>query len=121
MAEVSGSKASSNGGRGRTAQFDRRTGEVHGSGAGAGGRNAGEDHDDDPTSGGGASQSSDEKVGDPKPRHPLPQSPEARHNEIPETAEREKGVGEDDETLIQPRDLPVDPDGDSYVYDDLGR
>ena len=48
--------------RGRPASFDRRTGEVHGSGAGAGGNNPAEDYDDDPMSGGGR-----EPVGGPRP------------------------------------------------------
>jgi hypothetical protein len=69
-------------------------------------------------------------------RHPLPESGEARHNEIPETAEREKGIGEEGEEIVQPTSrLPgssddrtiggapvaVDPEGKPYRYDDLGR
>lgn len=38
---------------GRRAFFDPRTGEVHGSGAGAGGGNPGEDYDSDPAAGDG--------------------------------------------------------------------
>ena len=41
--------------RGKRASFDRRTGEVHGSGSGAGGEgNPHEDHDSDPMAGAGA-------------------------------------------------------------------
>jgi hypothetical protein len=47
-------------------------------------------------------------------RHPLPASDEARHDEIPETDEREKGDGEDSKQALRP-DLPaVDPDGRLY-------
>ena len=53
--------------------------------------------------------------------HPLPRSDEARHNEIPEHLAREKGRGDDDRQLVQPAGAPVEPDGDPYVYDDLGR
>ncbi|MDB5693946.1 MAG: hypothetical protein JWO81_3009 [Alphaproteobacteria bacterium] len=49
--------------RGKPAGFDRRSGEVHGSGAGAGGNNPAEDYDDDPISGGGR-----EPIGGPRPR-----------------------------------------------------
>ncbi|HSX53729.1 MAG TPA: hypothetical protein VLG14_00390 [Sphingomonas sp.] len=38
---------------GRRASFDPDTGDVHGSGAGAGGGNPGEDYDSDPVAGGG--------------------------------------------------------------------
>jgi hypothetical protein len=48
--------------RGQPASFDRRTGEVHGAGSGAGGNNPAEDYDDDPISGGGR-----EPVGGPRP------------------------------------------------------
>lgn len=54
-------------------------------------------------------------------RHPLPGSDEARHNEIPENAEREKGRGDDSEPVVQPRKPAVNPDGEPYRYDDLGR
>jgi hypothetical protein len=41
--------------RGRRATFDRKSGEVHGSGSGAGGEgNPGEDYDKDPMAGAGA-------------------------------------------------------------------
>lgn len=53
--------------------------------------------------------------------HPLPASDEARHGEIPEGAEREKGVGADPEEAVQPRRPAVNPDGEPYRYDDLGR
>ena len=53
--------------------------------------------------------------------HPLPASDEARHGEVPEHLEREKGRGDDSPAVVQP-DLPaVDPDGEPYRYDDLGR
>lgn len=47
--------------RGKRASFDRKTGEVHGSGAGIGNPNADEDYDDDQGIGSG----SDHKAGDP--------------------------------------------------------
>ena len=53
--------------------------------------------------------------------HPLPGSGEARHNEIPETAEREKGRGDDVSGVATPDDPAVNPDGEPYRYDDLGR
>lgn len=53
--------------------------------------------------------------------HPLPGSDEARHNEIPEHTEREKGEGDDSKPLVQPRRPAVNPDGEPYRYDDLGR
>ena len=88
--------------RGRHAGFDPVSGEVHGSGSGAGGGgNPDEDYDKDPTGGAGAS-------------HPLPGSDEARHNEIPEHLERDKGRGDDAEAAIQPPGDPVAPDGESY-------
>jgi hypothetical protein len=49
--------------RGKPAAFDPRTGEVHGSGSGAGGSgNAAEDYDEDPISGGGGLP-----IGGPRP------------------------------------------------------
>lgn len=54
-------------------------------------------------------------------RHPLPGSDEARHGEVPETYEREKGQGDDDEQAVQPRRPAVNPNGEPYRYDDLGR
>ena len=53
--------------------------------------------------------------------HPLPESDEARHNEIPEQIEQEKGRGDEGEAVIQPRDPAINPDGEPYRYDDLGR
>lgn len=53
--------------------------------------------------------------------HPLPESEEARHNEIPEQMEEEKGTGEEGEEVVQPRKPAVNPDGEPYRYDDLGR
>ncbi len=53
--------------------------------------------------------------------HPLPGSNEARHNEIPEHLERDKGRGDDSEGAVQPAQPPVAPDGEPYRYDDLGR
>jgi hypothetical protein len=52
--------------------------------------------------------------------HPLPGSGEARHNEIPEDLEREKGRGDDPAEIVQP-DGAVNPDGEPYRYDDAGR
>jgi hypothetical protein len=60
-------------------------------------------------------------VTDEKKGHPLPASDEARHGEIPEPLEREKGTGDDDEAVVQPGPEAVDPDGEPYRYDDLGR
>ena len=53
--------------------------------------------------------------------HPLPGSDEARHNEIPEHLERDKGRGDDAAAVVQPGGDPVAPDGEAYRYDDLGR
>jgi hypothetical protein len=52
--------------------------------------------------------------------HPLPGSGEARHDEIPEELEREKGRGDDAAEIVQP-DGAVNPDGAPYRYDDAGR
>ena len=93
--------------RGRRATFDRRTGAVHGSGAGAGGGNPGEDYDDDPQAGGGESEGGS--------GHPLPASDEARHDEIPEHLEREKGKGDDPRAAVQPAGEAVNPDGEPYA------
>jgi hypothetical protein len=49
--------------RGQPAGFDRKTGDVHGAGSGAGGNNPAEDYDDDPASGGGS-----DPIGGPRPR-----------------------------------------------------
>ena len=47
-------------------------------------------------------------------RHPLPASEEARSEEIPESLEAEKGVGDDSADLVQPAERPVAPDGEPY-------
>jgi hypothetical protein len=54
-------------------------------------------------------------------RHPLPESREARHNEIPESDEREKGRGDDGAEATTPNPAARNPDGEFYRYDDLGR
>jgi wyosine [tRNA(Phe)-imidazoG37] synthetase (radical SAM superfamily) len=53
--------------------------------------------------------------------HPLPESDEARHREIPEHLARDKGRGEDGKEGVQPDEPAVNPDGEPYRYDDLGR
>jgi hypothetical protein len=53
--------------------------------------------------------------------HPLPGSDEARHGEIPEHLGRDKGRGDDSRELVQPQKDAVNPDGEPYRYDDLGR
>jgi hypothetical protein len=53
--------------------------------------------------------------------HPLPGSDEARHNEIPETFEEEKGRGDDSKPVVTPGRVAVNPDGEPYRYDDAGR
>jgi len=53
--------------------------------------------------------------------HPLPASGEARHGEIPESVEAEKGVGDDAEAAVQPEGCAVNPDGEPYRYADNGR
>ena len=53
--------------------------------------------------------------------HPLPASDEARHGEIPESLEEEKGIGDDARPATQPGEAPVAPDGRPYRYDDIGR
>ena len=53
--------------------------------------------------------------------HPLPASDEARHGEIPESAEAEKGRGDDDAAVVTPAAEAVNPDGELYRYDDAGR
>ncbi len=47
-------------------------------------------------------------------RHPLPRSDEARHDEIPEHLEQEKGLGDDSAAPVQPAGAPVRPDGEPY-------
>lgn len=53
--------------------------------------------------------------------HPLPESDEARHNEIPESLEAAKGLGADGKAVVSPDPTGVNPDGEPYRYDDLGR
>ena len=53
--------------------------------------------------------------------HPLPASDEARHNEIPEQLEAEKGRGDDAPPVATPGRTAVNPDGEPYRYDDAGR
>jgi hypothetical protein len=53
--------------------------------------------------------------------HPLPDSDEARHNEIPETLEEKKGRGDDSRPAVTPGRVAVNPDGEFYRYDDAGR
>ena len=53
--------------------------------------------------------------------HPLPDSAEARHGEIPEHLERDKGRGDDGASAVQPAGEAVDPDGKPYRAGDLGR
>ena len=52
--------------------------------------------------------------------HPVPESPEARHNEIPEDLEGRKGEGDDGAAAVQAT-RPVNPDGEHYQAGDLGR
>ncbi|HEY0625168.1 MAG TPA: hypothetical protein VGD10_00385 [Allosphingosinicella sp.] len=58
---------------------------------------------------------------DDKKGHPLPESDEARHNEIPEQIEEEKGRGAEGKAVVQPLQPASNPDGEPYRYDDLGR
>ncbi|MEA3048459.1 MAG: hypothetical protein QOG84_295 [Sphingomonadales bacterium] len=53
--------------------------------------------------------------------HPLPASDEARHGEIPESIEAEKGLGDDPAAAVQPSGEAVNPDGEPYRYADNGR
>jgi hypothetical protein len=53
--------------------------------------------------------------------HPLPASDEARHGEIPESVEAEKGRGDDDEAAVAPAGEAVNPDGEPYRYGAAGR
>jgi hypothetical protein len=46
--------------------------------------------------------------------HPLPNSAEAKTDQIPEHLLREKGVGEDAAEAVQPAGDPVAPDGQAY-------
>jgi hypothetical protein len=49
--------------------------------------------------------------------HPLPDSEEAREDEIPEHLVREKGHGDDAHVGVQPAGAPVAPDGERYEVD----
>ena len=53
--------------------------------------------------------------------HPLPRSDEARHGEIPEHVERDKGRGDDPARVNRPAGEAVTPAGEPYRYGDLGR
>ena len=53
--------------------------------------------------------------------HPLPESDEARHREVPERIEEEKGRGDEGKSVVQPHPEAVNPDGKPYRYEDLGR
>ena len=97
--------------RGRPGGFDPASGEVRGSGSGAGGGNPGEDYDQDPMAGAGAQPAQGKG-------HPLPASDEARHGEIPERMEADKGRGDDPPPAVHPGDEAVDPDGRPYRFDD---
>jgi hypothetical protein len=55
-----------------------------------------------------------------KDGHPLPESQEARQNEIPEELEAHKGEGEDGKRAVQATE-PVEPNGKPYRAGDLGR
>ncbi|QPQ54904.1 hypothetical protein IC614_11390 [Allosphingosinicella flava] len=55
--------------------------------------------------------------GRPGTGHPLPASEEARHGEIPEALEREKGTGADDPALLTPNPEGIDPSGEQYPVD----
>jgi len=46
--------------------------------------------------------------------HPLPESEEARHEEIPEHLEQEKGLGDDGRDEPPPGEGRVAPDGERY-------
>ena len=58
--------------RGKPAGFDRRSGEVHGSGSGAGpGGNPDEDYDGDPMGGGGKKPAGDARPAGSADRRPI--------------------------------------------------
>ena len=46
--------------------------------------------------------------------HPLPDSAEAREDEIPEHLVREKGHGDDAHAPASPADVRIAPDGECY-------
>ncbi len=56
----------------------------------------------------------DDRLSPDTPRHPLLASDEARHDELPENLVDGKGTGDDSVESIQPPDLPVSPDGETY-------
>ena len=56
-----------------------------------------------------------------KTGHPLPESDEARHREIPEHLEETKGRGDEGRGKVAPEPTGANPDGERYRYDDLGR
>ncbi len=49
--------------------------------------------------------------------HPLPESAEARHGEIPERVEEAKGEGDEGKAAIQPTQPAAQPDGAPYRVD----
>ena len=49
--------------------------------------------------------------------HPLPDSEEARGNELPEHLVREKGHGDDARASARPSSDAVAPDGETYPAD----
>lgn len=53
--------------------------------------------------------------------HPLPDSDEARHDEIPESLEHDKGKGDDAREPTQATPTAVAPDGTPYPTDDATR
>lgn len=59
----------------------------------------------------------DDRLNPDAPRHPLPASDEARRDELPESLVDGKGTGDDSVEAIQPADLPVSPDGETYEAD----
>jgi len=56
-------------------------------------------------------------TGRPGTGHPLPESKEARHGEVPEHLEEEKGKGEDGAEMVTPEPHGVAPDGEAYPAD----
>jgi hypothetical protein len=55
--------------------------------------------------------------GAPGSGHPLPESKEARHGEVPEHLEEEKGKGEDGAEFATPHPEGVTPSGRPYKAD----
>ena len=56
----------------------------------------------------------DDRLNPAAPRHPLPASDEARRDALPENLVDGKGTGDDSVEAVQPADLPVSPDGETY-------